>query len=455
MNYTELGEILSQNDHFNSLTKLHKKRLVRMVLGILNGDYKHKKVSPTDGISVSIHSKKLKKWFRKEYDIGNYLKVIEPYLDCVDESYCFGFGSKGYTKKYILKDWIYDKCFDYWNTNTKPVEISIIGKDIKPITTIPDNGISDVDSNGNPRSNKIQINPCVELNLNTINETIDELIKTKSRMRIRKDIKKNNLTHLLKWKHNLNNTLCPNKVLQLYQEGWDGRLYQQSNLSIPHFISTPNRIRKVLFNGMDLYDYDMSNSHLTIFYGLCERYGMNCSYIGEYNEKKNYYRNKWSDDFNTEIKKLKKYILSWLYGNDMNPVRGNPYYDVLNYHRMNDIKNDRMLNGIYKEILEGRKLIIRNQPTNNGKYVNVLNKEIPKKNKVGKTLSFFQFGYETKVLEIVNELIGDKMKVLIYDGWIGQKCDVSILETTIKQRLGIDIRFSEKKINKTPISTLS
>jgi hypothetical protein len=55
----------------------------------------------------------------------------------------------------------------------------------------------------------------------------------------------------------------------------------------------------------------------------------------------------------------------------------------------------------------------------------------------------------------VNELIGDKMKVLIYDGWIGQKCDVSILETTIKQRLGIDIRFSEKKINKTPISTLS
>ena len=112
-----------------------------------------------------------------------------------------------------------------------------------------DNGISDVDSNGNPRSNKIQINPCVELNLNTINETIDELIKTKSRMRIRKDIKKNNLTHLLKWKHNLNNTLCPNKVLQLYQEGWDGRLYQQSKLSIPHLISTPNRIRKVLFDG--------------------------------------------------------------------------------------------------------------------------------------------------------------------------------------------------------------
>ena len=50
---------------------------------------------------------------------------------------------------------------------------------------------------------------------------------------------------------------------------------------------------------------------------------------------------------------------------------------------------------------------------------------------------------------------GDKMKVLIYDGWIGEKCDVSILEKTMKNRLGLEIRFKEKKINKTPISTLS
>ena len=72
MNYTELGEILSQNDHFNSLSKLYKKRLVRMVLGILNGDYKHKGVSLTDGISVSLPSQLLKKWFRKNYDSCNY-----------------------------------------------------------------------------------------------------------------------------------------------------------------------------------------------------------------------------------------------------------------------------------------------------------------------------------------------------------------------------------------------
>ena len=457
MNYTELGEILSQNDHFNSLSKLHKKRLVRMVLGILNGDYKHKGVSLTDGISVSLPSQLLKKWFRKNYDSGYYLKVIELYLDCVNPVYRYGVGSIGFTKKYRLKDWVNDECFKYWKTNTKPVEISIIGKDIKPITTIPDNGISDVDSNGNQRSNKIQINPIVEMNLDTINETIDELIKTKSRTRIRKDIKNNNLIILLRWKHTLNNTLCPNKVLQLYQEGWDGRLYQQSKLSIPHLISTPNRIRKVLFDGLDLWDYDMSNSHLSIFYGLCKDYGLDCPIIGEYNENKNYYRDKWLEDFSfpLHIKPLKKYILSWLYGNDMNPVLGNPLYDDLKQDRIKDISNDRMLRGIYDEIIIGRKLIVDEHKSKNDMLKNIMNKEITTNRHIGKCLSFILFGYETKIMEIVNELIGDKMKVLIYDGWIGEKCDVSILEKTMKNRLGLEIRFKEKKINKTPISTLS
>ena len=84
-----------------------------------------------------------------------------------------------------------------------------------------------------------------------------------------------------------------------------------------------------------------------------------------------------------------------------------------------------------------------------------MNKEITTNRHIGKSLSFILFGYETKIMEIVNEMIGDKMKVLIYDGWIGEKCDVSVLEKTMKNRLGLEIRFKEKKINKTPISVLS
>ena len=106
MNYTELGELLSKDDHFNSLSKLHKKRLIKMVNRMLYGDYIHKSLLPTDEIGLfSLHSELLRKWYRKNYDSGYYLKVIEPYLDCVNESYTFGNG-KGKTKKYKLKEWI-------------------------------------------------------------------------------------------------------------------------------------------------------------------------------------------------------------------------------------------------------------------------------------------------------------------------------------------------------------
>jgi hypothetical protein len=91
----------------------------------------------------------------------------------------------------------------------------------------------------------------------------------------------------------------------------------------------------------------------------------------------------------------------------------------------------------------------------NGKIINVMNKELPSDKKLKSQLCFIIFGYETKILEIVNEMIGDDMKVMIYDGWIGNITDVSILETTIKQRLDLDIRFDEELIVKPIISELS
>ena len=455
MNYTELGELLSQDDHFNSLSKLHKKRLIKMVNRMLYGDYIHKSLLPTDEIGLfSLHSELLRKWYRKNYDSGYYLKVIEPYLDCVNESYSFGIGSNGYTKKYRLKDWIYDLCIKQYQNTNKPTDLSTIGKDVKPIRTIPKNGVNDLDINGNQKSSTIHINPIVEPNIQMIEQTIEDLENTNS-MSIRKHIKRNNLFQLYTWIRTLNNTLYPNGLLQLYQESENGRLNPMRDVDFHHLINTPQRIRKVLFDGMDLWDYDMSNSHYSIFYGLCERYGMDCPYILDYLENKVELREKWSDDFCVKMKILKRYIISWLYGNQMNEVNVNPYYELLGYDRMVKMKKDHILIGMYKEIIKGRRLIVQNQPIVNGQIINVMNKELPSNMKLKSKLCFILFGYETKILEIVNELIGDDMKVLIYDGWIGKKTDVSILETTIKQRLDLDILFDEELIVKPPISELS
>ena len=57
MNYLELGEILSKDDHFPTLSNLHKTRLIKMVNRMLNGEYKHKSLLPTNEIGLfSLHS---------------------------------------------------------------------------------------------------------------------------------------------------------------------------------------------------------------------------------------------------------------------------------------------------------------------------------------------------------------------------------------------------------------
>ena len=446
MTYSDLDKILSKRDEFESLSKLHKKRLIKLIIGVMNGDYKHRSFFPTHEIgSSSLHSTYLWKRFRKNGDGGYYKKVIQPYLTCVNESYEFGRGSNGYTKKYRLKDWVYDECMKHYKNHIEPIELSTIGKTIEPILEEPKSMVNDLDINGNPKSSKIQISPLVKPNYNSLIQTI-ELIESHDSNSIRKDIRKENLIRLERWKNVLNNKRFPMSLLQLYQESINGRLCPMTNFDFPHLINTPNRIRKVLFSGMDLMDYDMSNSHLSIFNSLCEKYGFSCLMINEYLENKSYYRTKWNNDFCVKVKLIKQYILSWLYGNDTNPVTKNPFYRDLGYDRMVKIKKDRMLIGIYQEILKGRKIIIENQPIVNGEIINVMNKKYPTKRPKGKTLCFILFGYESKILEIVNEQIGYSMKVLIYDGWIGEKTNTEDLEKTIKQRLDIDIRFDEEPI---------
>ena len=42
MTYSDLDKILSKRNEFVSLSKLHKKRLIKLIIGVMNGDYKHR-----------------------------------------------------------------------------------------------------------------------------------------------------------------------------------------------------------------------------------------------------------------------------------------------------------------------------------------------------------------------------------------------------------------------------
>jgi hypothetical protein len=116
------------------------------------------------------------------------------------------------------------------------------------------------------------------------------------------------------------------------------------------------------------------------------------------------------------------------------------------------MKMNPLLKGIYKDITKNRRTIVehhRNSET--GLITNILGKEQPqkkvgKKNKLGSELSHIQFGVECAIMLIVNGIIKDKMKILIYDGWVSEQVNISEIEGKVKIQLGLDIKFDEELI---------
>lgn len=118
---------------------------------------------------------------------------------------------------------------------------------------------------------------------------------------------------------------------------------------------------------------------------------------------------------------LKSYLISWLSGANNSPIWKNSFYETLGYETLVAIKNDEFLSQMYKELNQGRKLIVKENRNSNGLIRNILGIEQPrkhenKKNDIGSELYHILLGYEVKTMEIVEQFIGEDMQVLVYDG---------------------------------------
>jgi hypothetical protein len=446
-----MNSILKNDQTFQNLTLLHRQRLSTLITQIMKGKFRHDSLIPMAELdSSALQSAYLRKMFRMKKDGSYYKHILDSFFDCVNSTYQFGNG-KGRTRKFKLKSWVID---DYLANlkDSKPIDFSRIknNKHI-PLKTIPENAVHEFDILMHPKSTKLKLNPVVEINADRIDQTIRELEQSNS-VFMRNHVRLRNMIHLYQWKKLLNNTLVPNSIIQLYHESTNGRLSPKSELNFQNLINTPKRIRKILFSDMNLYDYDMSNSHFSIFYNLCERYDVECPNLKYYLENKKTLRTEWSDKYYLKTKVLKKYIISWLYGNKNNAIKENPLYNELGYVRMIEIKQDEILSGIYREIIKGRRVIVKRH-RENGNIKNIMGKEREVKS-LSKDLCFILFGYESKIMETVNKIIGDDMKVLIYDGWIGNKVDVNYLESVVKKELGLSIKFDEEPIESPSIFSL-
>lgn len=152
-----------------------------------------------------------------------------------------------------------------------------------PYKTLPEGGVAEFNKQGHPRSTIMNFAPTVRINSDMVMQGIEYIEKSHSYDR-RKWQQYEHLVRLLQIKDALNNTIDPNFCLQLYREGTFGRLYPESNTSFPNIISMPKDIRSLIFSGLGLYEYDISNCVYSIFLGLCEKVGYEPSHIRFYVE---------------------------------------------------------------------------------------------------------------------------------------------------------------------------
>ena len=118
---------------------------------------------------------------------------------------------------------------------------------------------------------------------------------------------------------------------------------------------------------------------------------------------------------------------------------------------MKEIKEDTYLSQLYKEVVKGRKAVVKRHQDEDGSLLNILGKRKPPV-VASKRLSHILFGYEALAIQEVNNTIGSKM--LIYDGWIGEKVNVEALALIVSNKIGIDVKFSEELIRPVEFSAL-
>ena len=373
------------------------------------------------------------------------------FFDCIDETCSFGNGN-GYTKAYALKAWVRDEMHEYYSSTAPIPLLKYLDKGdlFIPLFEIPTSAIEELDKLGKPRVTNFIIPAMVELNYDALSQAINNFEKSPLFDETRRDDYRN-YNDMIDLRFSLNNTLVSNFIPQNYREGTSGRLCPHNASTYPSIIPMSKEVKALIFSGKELYDYDVSNCHFAIFIGLCKRYGIECPCINDYMKYKKEYRQMWCEEFQVGGKILKANILSWLYGAKNNPIVITDLQAELGYEALEAIQNDRILSRIYDEIQFGRKVIVEHHRNSNGLITNILGKEQPrkdvdKKNKLGSELSHIQFGIESKIMEIVNHFVPNEMILLIYDGWISNKVDISAIEQEVKNQLGFDIKFEEELI---------
>ena len=460
----DISKFLKQiSNQFKSLTERKRKRIVQLILHSVYRRHKHRVTKRFDHLnSISFQATHLQKL------IGDgYQNVISHYFDKPDDDYSYKnkYG-KSYTKRYKIKKAVSDM-----------LEKKLLSNKCVLIDSDTDRRIKKIDRNAILkvyRMNDSEVKHTCKTNiylplfikgdLKLLKRRIDNL-KCKRENSIDNAYQKQLLTDdILKLSllyHMLNNTIKPGYMPQHYYESISGRLVGSGF----HLISLPNDIRKLFFEGQNLYDYDISNCHYSILSNLCRKNNIKCPNIDYYINNKNKIRHELSEEFNIPVGKVKKALISIIYGSKLLPHKDSDLLKALKWKsdELKRFRNDNIISGLKNDVRKARKILISKidytRPNRFGSgFKNVFDKYRINntENDINKEISskFYHIlaGYEALIInEIYDYLkntlnIDNPMTAIIYDGWIGEDVDIDSVCAHIKAKLDLDIGIDKEKL---------
>ena len=380
-------------DEFQDLTERQINNILFIINYSLMGRNKHEL---SNGKNLFVLSAQ---YMRKNINNRRWKEMIDPFYKCTSEKFWNG----------IAKGWSYseklEKIIKEYKINTSYIHQISLKNEIKINI---EQGISDlllIDDillNGNICSYNDIFKPKIDIT------TTDELLMKKSKLIV----------------------ILNNATTNKYTRSSFGRLMLESKSNLQHLNS---ELRNRLFTNMNLYDYDIVNCHYVLLLEWLKkeefRYDNYHSLIKYINS-----RNKVLMQLSLELQlpknKIKQILLALLNGGINNGY--NSVFSGLDFEKVEEILNNDFIYKLKGEIYDIRELI----------YHYIFDAKIPKK----QIMAAFLQKKESEIIDIIKLKYQDKIKLLMFDGFISEKIDTKEMEIYIKEQTGFSINFSEKKL---------
>jgi len=241
-----------------------------------------------------------------------------------------------------------------------------------------------------------------------------------------------------------NNDIEQGSVIHIYHQCSTGRLFA-TGITIQ---STPRLIKHAALHG--LWEYDFKNCHYAIFQQLVNKESIKCSAIDAYLQNTKTTREQIAEEIGIPIEEVKKCLLALIYGANSFEWKDASIPKLIGVNKAKALSKHPQYSAIRKDVLTGRKAILKHWPAPRGQYKNAMGITIQKyeasgkKTPAKKILAHLMQGIETQMLNTVYQEHAKELILLQHDGFASKsRLNKVDIEQLVKDKTGFDIGVKE------------